>query len=248
MELFPAQPDLSLQISPPNSTKPSPSWRKTQEDQMDLGFWKRALANSSNSPNSNNPRSIINPNNPHQNLHPFFQPAAYYQETTTTTSSSGLINSQQDELGFLKPIRGVPIYQNYPPHPHPSPLSFPFAQQQQHPNSSSDNSSIINPSTIASAQMSSRGLIRPRFLSRFMGKRSVRAPRMRWTTTLHARFVHAVELLGGHESMCVYIYIYIIPPLSNLKEKPLCMHHYDVLASYAKSTSLFLSLPNNLTQ
>ncbi|KAM7531024.1 hypothetical protein LguiB_034434 [Lonicera macranthoides] len=195
MELFPAQPDLSLQISPPNSTKPSPSWRKTQEDQMDLGFWKRALANSSNSPNSNNPRSIIDPNNPHQNLHPFFQPA-YYQETSSS-GSSGLINSQQDELGFLKPIRGVPIYQNYPP--HPSPLSFPFAQQQHHPNSSSNNSSIINPSTIASAQMSSRGLIRPRFLSRFMGKRSVRAPRMRWTTTLHARFVHAVELLGGHE-------------------------------------------------
>ncbi|XP_043708648.1 probable transcription factor KAN4 [Telopea speciosissima] len=31
------------------------------------------------------------------------------------------------------------------------------------------------------------------------GKRSTRAPRMRWTTTLHAHFVHAVELLGGHE-------------------------------------------------
>ena len=31
-------------------------------------------------------------------------------------------------------------------------------------------------------------------------KRSVRAPRMRWTTALHARFMHAVELLGGHES------------------------------------------------
>jgi hypothetical protein len=31
-------------------------------------------------------------------------------------------------------------------------------------------------------------------------KRSVRAPRMRWTTTLHAHFVHAVRLLGGHES------------------------------------------------
>ncbi|ERN17690.1 hypothetical protein AMTRI_Chr13g124900 [Amborella trichopoda] len=30
-------------------------------------------------------------------------------------------------------------------------------------------------------------------------KRSMRAPRMRWTTTLHAHFVHAVELLGGHE-------------------------------------------------
>jgi hypothetical protein len=32
-------------------------------------------------------------------------------------------------------------------------------------------------------------------------RRSARAPRMRWTTALHAHFVHAVELLGGHESM-----------------------------------------------
>ena len=32
-------------------------------------------------------------------------------------------------------------------------------------------------------------------------RRSSRAPRMRWTTALHAHFVHAVELLGGHESM-----------------------------------------------
>lgn len=31
------------------------------------------------------------------------------------------------------------------------------------------------------------------------GRRSVRAPRMRWTTSLHAHFVHAVQLLGGHE-------------------------------------------------
>ncbi|KAF7829720.1 putative transcription factor KAN4 [Senna tora] len=30
-------------------------------------------------------------------------------------------------------------------------------------------------------------------------KRSIRAPRMRWTTTLHAQFVRAVQLLGGHE-------------------------------------------------
>uniref|UniRef100_A0A0D3H0F2 Myb-like domain-containing protein n=1 Tax=Oryza barthii TaxID=65489 RepID=A0A0D3H0F2_9ORYZ len=28
---------------------------------------------------------------------------------------------------------------------------------------------------------------------------AMRAPRMRWTSSLHARFVHAVELLGGHE-------------------------------------------------
>ncbi|XP_047336721.1 probable transcription factor KAN4 [Impatiens glandulifera] len=30
-------------------------------------------------------------------------------------------------------------------------------------------------------------------------RRSARAPRMRWTSTLHAHFVHAVQLLGGHE-------------------------------------------------
>ncbi|KAM0917312.1 hypothetical protein ACQ4PT_009595 [Festuca glaucescens] len=31
------------------------------------------------------------------------------------------------------------------------------------------------------------------------GKKSSRAPRMRWTTALHAHFVQAVQLLGGHE-------------------------------------------------
>lgn len=39
-----------------------------------------------------------------------------------------------------------------------------------------------------------------RLVSKLPTKRSMRAPRMRWTSTLHARFVHAVELLGGHES------------------------------------------------
>ncbi|RZR90640.1 hypothetical protein BHM03_00018554 [Ensete ventricosum] len=46
---------------------------------------------------------------------------------------------------------------------------------------------------------SSNNLMRSRFLPKLPGKRSMRAPRMRWTSTLHARFVHAVELLGGHE-------------------------------------------------
>ncbi|KAH6755236.1 hypothetical protein C2S53_016853 [Perilla frutescens var. hirtella] len=46
---------------------------------------------------------------------------------------------------------------------------------------------------------SPHGIMRSRFLPRLPAKRSMRAPRMRWTSTLHARFVHAVELLGGHE-------------------------------------------------
>ncbi|KAF2919740.1 probable transcription factor RL9 [Oryza sativa Japonica Group] len=45
------------------------------------------------------------------------------------------------------------------------------------------------------------GFASSRFMPRLLpaSRRSMRAPRMRWTSSLHARFVHAVELLGGHE-------------------------------------------------
>ncbi|CAK7338905.1 unnamed protein product [Dovyalis caffra] len=52
---------------------------------------------------------------------------------------------------------------------------------------------------VGSNEGSPHGLIRSRFLPKIPTKRSMRAPRMRWTSTLHARFVRAVELLGGHE-------------------------------------------------
>ena len=56
------------------------------------------------------------------------------------------------------------------------------------------------------------------------GKRSVRAPRMRWTTALHARFMHAVQLLGGHESKPVR------PPHARVHTKlarhVLCIHSF----------------------
>ncbi|WOL11606.1 transcription repressor KAN1-like isoform X2 [Canna indica] len=46
----------------------------------------------------------------------------------------------------------------------------------------------------------SHNLMRSRLLSRsYPTRRSTRAPRMRWTSSLHDRFVRAVELLGGHE-------------------------------------------------
>ncbi|XP_057971295.1 transcription repressor KAN1 isoform X2 [Malania oleifera] len=51
----------------------------------------------------------------------------------------------------------------------------------------------------ASEVSSPHGMMRSRFMPKLPAKRSMRAPRMRWTSTLHARFVHAVELLGGHE-------------------------------------------------
>ncbi|KAF7829189.1 putative transcription factor KAN2 [Senna tora] len=137
MELFPAQPDLSLQISPPNpntkATSNNWSWRK-QKDEVDLGLWKRGLDSSSTIKTS----TLIPAPHAHHNNNKFHHPLLFQHQ------------HQEQVGGFL---RGIPLYQH-------------------------------NPS---------------RFLSRFPPKRSIRAPRMRWTSSLHARFVHAVQLLGGHE-------------------------------------------------
>jgi len=43
-------------------------------------------------------------------------------------------------------------------------------------------------------------------------RRGMRAPRMRWTSSLHARFVHAVELLGGHEREPLFLRSATHPP------------------------------------
>ncbi|GLU12838.1 hypothetical protein SLE2022_294960 [Rubroshorea leprosula] len=52
--------------------------------------------------------------------------------------------------------------------------------------------------SLASSELCN-GMNRSRFIPPKLQKRNMRAPRMRWTSSLHARFVHAVELLGGHE-------------------------------------------------
>ncbi|GKV10650.1 hypothetical protein SLEP1_g21984 [Rubroshorea leprosula] len=214
MELFPAQPDLSLQISPPNS-KPASTWRRpgTEED-INLGFWKRTLdsRNSMSSTakpdtcfdlslsdqrvsesNSNQLHRLQN-GNPNCNANLFH---SYHQNHYSTLHQHHpvLYQHQQGSLGqdhgFLRPIKGIPVYQNPPP---PTVHAFPFAPQRL--DSPSSLGTINNNNTSSNL---SPFQIRSRFMSRFPAKRSMRAPRMRWTTTLHSRFVHAVELLGGHE-------------------------------------------------
>lgn len=133
MELFPAQPDLSLQISPPGAAEAG---------------------------KVNGPRQ-------HLTIH-------------------------HQEMGF---IRGIPLYHNNPP-PSSIPLFSHQLMHQLHSPSSSFKSFHHHHHPLMMMRSSST-----KFLShRFPGKRSMRAPRMRWTTTLHASFVHAVQLLGGHES------------------------------------------------
>ncbi|XP_024994690.1 probable transcription factor KAN2 isoform X2 [Cynara cardunculus var. scolymus] len=228
MELFPAQPDLSLQISPPNSKPTSKPWRtsSTATDQdhhdLDLGnLWKRAF----NSQQLHQQQQQQQQQQQHQQhgstkrSEPSFGLSLSNQTHSTTNSDlthfHNLLSQNTNtatniypyqhhqnhhqgfssELGFLRPIRGIPVYyQNTPPnfpilaHPH----------QKKQPLLDSCTNSTITSSLIHGNNINN--IVRSRFLSsRFPSKRSMRAPRMRWTTTLHARFVHAVELLGGHE-------------------------------------------------
>ncbi|KAG6475679.1 probable transcription factor KAN2 [Zingiber officinale] len=155
MEFFSPQPDLSLQIRPPNTS--TAGWRKHNED-MDLGF----------------------PRNP--------------LDSTTTINRNPNLNTSHHNLQFhhhqlhanhdIPPLTGIPIYH----HPSSSSLIGNPVMPLQHSSSS------------FSAEHNLVGQLRSRHstASRLVAKRNMRAPRMRWTSMLHARFVHAVELLGGH--------------------------------------------------
>ncbi|THU72814.1 hypothetical protein C4D60_Mb04t16160 [Musa balbisiana] len=167
MELFAAQPDLSLQISLPSAT---PSGRRKHDESMELGFWRRALDSTS---------------------------TTNYSMITTAdadAAASGFSfyhHHHHQDQSSMEPIPGIPVYRHAPS----LALVTPQQQQQQHHHHHHHlrgcSSSTHSFTTFAASQGLSR--------SRFPGKRITRAPRMRWTTTLHDRFVRAVELLGGHE-------------------------------------------------
>ncbi|XP_010322703.1 probable transcription factor KAN2 isoform X2 [Solanum lycopersicum] len=235
MELFPAQPDLSLQISPPNnkssssSTTTTTTWKamssnnnNIDRDEMDLFFLRRALESKPDNNNTLFELSLSNPN---------YKPSHHTQLINSShfhpLQNTNFIHQQnQQQLNIMRPIRGIPLY-NQNPLPLPLPLShhhnnYPIFAHQTFENtaptttptlpihssgycissfSNNSNKTIPNssPTTIPFHHSNHQGgLMRSRFLSRFP-KRTMRAPRMRWTSSLHARFVHAVELLGGHE-------------------------------------------------
>lgn len=233
MELFPAQPDLSLQISPPTTKPTSKTWRTsstatTDQDHHDLdlgNLWKRAFNSQQIHQQQQQQQhqqqqihghgSIRRPSEPsfglslsntihsaNSDMTHLHNLLSQNMNNNTPTPSSNMYPYQNhhqagfsSELGFLRPIRGIPVYyQNTPP-------NFPIMANPHHKNqpsldsctNSTTTSSLIHGNNI-------NNIVRSRFLSsRFPPKRSMRAPRMRWTTTLHSRFVHAVELLGGHE-------------------------------------------------
>ncbi|CBI28638.3 unnamed protein product, partial [Vitis vinifera] len=134
-----------------------------------------------------------------------------------------------DVSDVLRPIKGIPVYHNrsfpFLPLDHSREkdsrmnlyqLSYPSWSSSLAPSSSSAAARLngLSSDAFKSHQLhhhhvpshhgvgpseASHGMMRSRFIPKLPTKRSMRAPRMRWTSTLHARFVHAVELLGGHE-------------------------------------------------
>ncbi|XP_042464339.1 probable transcription factor KAN2 isoform X3 [Zingiber officinale] len=203
MELF---PDLSLQISPPSSTSRS-STRKNPnliDQSFELEFWRRPLPTAASdrrdatidldlsSPSSN---STASSNCKHHNLrlHPYSH--LFPHRRGGVDGGGGGCGGGGEGGGYedSKPIKGIPIYHNPPP-------SFSLLALQRRPlcKASSSSSNFAFPfaaSQLGFAQRSS-AMRMPLMITRRGG---ARAPRMRWTTNLHARFAHAVELLGGHE-------------------------------------------------
>ncbi|XP_059453687.1 probable transcription factor KAN4 isoform X2 [Corylus avellana] len=111
------------------------------------------------------------------------KPLCSNRSPTTESGSSG--SDLSHENGFYHPERTHNLGLGDQP---TLSLGFEMADSRNHPHHHYDHK----------PQIYGREFKRS---ARFIGgvKRSVRAPRMRWTTTLHAHFVHAVELLGGHE-------------------------------------------------
>ncbi|KAF0934696.1 hypothetical protein E2562_026442 [Oryza meyeriana var. granulata] len=208
MELFPAHPDLQLQISPPPATK-----------SMDLGFWKRALDNSTTTTTSaaaaaatttatsiatsssvpvasggvgtggfyQTAAAAVAPaanGHHHHHHHQLGGALQFLHRTQPIPQQDAAGGGGLPDLAFARPIRGVPVYNTSRPLPF---LQSHHPQHHQHCYGDAIGGAPRSPNKQAAA------------LRLAAAKRGVRAPRMRWTTSLHARFVHAVELLGGHE-------------------------------------------------
>lgn len=173
MELFPTQPDLSLQISPP-TTRNSGGHADGGETFQNID---RNLIINTGKQGTQFDLSLERPTTTTTTT-----PAVFRDHSARNREDGGWFYADNINrvVTMMRPITGIPVYhQNTPSSSSSSPLSFPL-----HQNPISDSNGVYS-----------------RFFTRVPGKRSMRAPRMRWTTSLHGRFVHAVKLLGGHESI-----------------------------------------------
>ncbi len=166
-----AGPDLSLHISPPNS-------RNQQQQQ----------------PSSSSPGALsLARSPPHvERVHAGFR--GLWQRPQRSGSCSSDSDSSNVSSTSLAASTNLCLV---------SPCALEFKSSDRAPCSPEN---IIRYHHIASTNNSAADAAKSfrsgRFMSRFPSctkLRSMRAPRMRWTSTLHQHFVNAVESLGGHQ-------------------------------------------------
>ncbi|KAG4172401.1 hypothetical protein ERO13_A12G271400v2 [Gossypium hirsutum] len=204
-------PDLSLHISPPNTAPPSISTATTSESHSStFDIWSNkqydALKPCSSSQAAETELSLANPLGPvGSGLEPESCPRQIHLLKCGQLSDINYGVSWLDDMPEpgLKPIKGIPIYTD-PRKSRPLYQVSPYSSYN-----CSSSSSASAPWVLHSANgYRFNGISMPqyegsmgssRFIAKVHSKKNIRAPRMRWTSSLHARFVHAVELLGGHE-------------------------------------------------
>ncbi|KAK9118108.1 hypothetical protein Scep_016201 [Stephania cephalantha] len=150
--------------------------------------------NNNNNSDPNNRMSLYPPWSPSTPCSPYSPLAGSSLDAAATTmilQSAGLPNNSPNSPAFHRMVRlnngALSTSQDLIHHPVLKSHQL-LHQHQPHHHQFGLGSADIH-----------HGLMRSRFMPKIPPKRSMRAPRMRWTSTLHARFVHAVELLGGHE-------------------------------------------------
>ncbi|KAF8097922.1 hypothetical protein N665_0279s0051 [Sinapis alba] len=221
-------PDLSLNISLPHIHNNELPRRSSQTDNKNItntsSSFELSLSHHNNPSSNPTTRMLHCPDQRNLNLSHHHQ---HYNNPILNSGSLHQRVDESEINNLHRPIRGIPVYHNrsFPFHQqtfHSTSLGGGGdLDQSSILNSSSGYNNAYRSlqssprlkgvpvhhhhnhyGVVGSSDSSSHhhhGMIRSRFLPKMPTKRSMRAPRMRWTSSLHARFVHAVELLGGHE-------------------------------------------------
>ncbi|XP_057762206.1 transcription repressor KAN1-like isoform X1 [Arachis stenosperma] len=206
-------PDLSLQISLPKSAPPSICNNEEEGDCGGFDIWRSSTTTSDGAEKSHSDGSISLPTtllHHHKNMETQLSLAAPTTPTPSEAESPWNKSSSSSEQVVIRPINGIPLYNNNNNNTPSSPLSrFNNAITMEslrtlnhhhlfgviggaNNNTDFTNGFVMRSRMFPSSTTTTRMMIHS-------SKRNMRAPRMRWTTSLHARFVHAVQLLGGHE-------------------------------------------------
>ncbi|THU70986.1 hypothetical protein C4D60_Mb08t30770 [Musa balbisiana] len=194
-----ASPDLSLQIGPPSIAPSAIS---------DAGSGSRAcvdlsLSSTMSSSEANIFQRFQGPPPFHESIMPLTgTPTLVDSRSLFNQMSSSSLSSSSSPTGCWSAIYSTTTYLHPHNGSHSSVSSYPWTPPLPTwiMGSSSDSFRCYHrlPCGVGSWE-ASQNLMRSRFLPRYPTKRSTRAPRMRWTRSLHTRFIRAVELLGGHE-------------------------------------------------